>query len=267
MRAPALALHRRERFVLPVILALVAAAWVELWWLDGTPVLHAVHGGEHAAAVHRDAHGASTEPGTYGIGRIAAFISAWLLMTIAMMIPSTLPLVDVFRRLTRRRTDQALLVLLLLGGYLAAWLGYGILVQVALPFMSPLVHALQVNEREGLVAGALLLIAGAFQFSLFKDRCLIACRTPLGFLVRRWNSARSRRCSFRVGFEHGLFCVGCCWALMLLMWVTSVASLFWMLILAVVMTIEKSFRWGRKLVGPVGIALLGAGAFVLATSW
>ena len=189
------------------------------------------------------------------------------LMTIAMMIPSTLPLVDVFRRMTRRRTDQTLLVVLLLAGYLTAWLGYGILVQFALPFTAPLVHALHAHEREGLATAALLLLAGAFQFSLSKDRCLIACRTPLGFLARRWHSARARRCSFRVGFEHGVFCVGCCWALMLLMWVTNAASLFWMLILAAVMTIEKSLRWGRKLVGPVGLGLLGAGGFVLATSW
>jgi predicted metal-binding membrane protein len=100
---------------------------------------------------------------------------------------------------------------------------------------------------------ALLLVAGAFQFSAMKYRCLDKCRSPLSFVTSRWRGSRERWHSFTLGVEHGAFCVGCCWALMLLMFVTGTASLLWMVALGGVMAVEKNAPWGRRLSTPLGV--------------
>ena len=114
--------------------------------------------------------------------------------------------------------------------------------------------------------GALLIgAAGAFQFSSLKYSCLEKCRTPYGFVVQRWHGRSPARESWRIGFEHGLFCVGCCWALMLLMFVVGMGSIGWMLALAAVMAAEKTLRGGRRLSAPLGVALLAWAAAIAAT--
>ena len=120
-----------------------------------------------------------------------------------------------------------------------------------------------IRARHGWVLGAVTIaVAGAFQFSSLKYRCLEKCRTPLSFVIERWRGQAQGRQAFVLGAHHGLFCVGCCWALMLLMFAVGTGSLGWMLLLAAVMAIEKNVRWGRRLSAPLGVALL-AWAFVL----
>jgi predicted metal-binding membrane protein len=240
-------LTRSERWVLPALLALIATAWAALWLLDGTS--HAHHLPSHA-------------PISLTL-RASLFVGGWLLMTIAMMLPSALPLVDLFRRLTRTRGDAPTLILLLIAGYLLAYSAYGMVVFAAIELTAPTMGALASGAHPALLPGCLLLIAGAFQFSALKHRCLTECRTPLGFILRRWNGAQPHWRSLRLGFDHGMFCVGCCWALMLLMFAVNVASLAWMLLLGAVMAAEKNFRFGNKLTAPLGVLLLGAGAVLL----
>jgi predicted metal-binding membrane protein len=111
-----------------------------------------------------------------------------------------------------------------------------------------------------MATAALFLVAGLFQFSRLKYRCLDQCRSPMSFVTSRWHGRRERWQSFRIGIDHGVYCVGCCWALMLLMFAASAASVVWMLVLGAVMAIEKNMPWGRRLSAPVGVALLAAGA-------
>jgi predicted metal-binding membrane protein len=114
------------------------------------------------------------------------------------------------------------------------------------------------------IGAAVLAGAGLFQFSALKYRCLEQCHTPFGFVVARWHGRSPSREAFRLGLEHGLFCVGCCWALMLVMFVVGVGSLGWMLVLAAAMAAEKNLSWGRHLRTPLGLGLIGwAGAIVL----
>jgi len=108
-----------------------------------------------------------------------------------------------------------------------------------------------------------LLLAGAYQFTPLKYRCLEKCRSPLSFVIEHWQGRNHRQQAFRLGFDHGLFCVGCCWALMLLMFVVGTTNLGWMLILAAVMALEKNTRWGRMLSAPLGMALLSWGGATL----
>lgn len=116
--------------------------------------------------------------------------------------------------------------------------------------------------RPGLVLGTTLALAGLLQFSRVKNACLTACRNPVGFLWQHYR--RGAAAAWLVGARHGLSCLGCCWALMLVMFGTGVGSLAWILALTAVMVVEKTTRWGARLVVPVGVALLAAGLAVSA---
>ena len=107
-----------------------------------------------------------------------------------------------------------------------------------------------------MIAAGTFAFAGAYQFSSLKHRCLEQCRTPVAFVLARWGRPRAQRAAFRLGVEHGVFCLGCCWSLMLVMFAVGLGSLAWMLGLAVVMATEKNVSWGRQLSRPVGALLL-----------
>jgi predicted metal-binding membrane protein len=196
------------------------------------------------------------------------YAAAWLLMIVAMMLPTTLPLLGVFQRVTVGRSDAGPLFGLLVLGYAAAWTGFGLVAHVADSAIHLAAARLPWLVIHGWVVGAVVLaLAGAFQFSSLKYRCLERCRTPFGFVNARWAGKSPGREAFRIGFDHGLFCVGCCWALMLVMFVVGMGNLGWMLVLAAVMAAEKNLLWGRRLAAPVGVALLAwAGGLVVANA-
>ncbi len=120
----------------------------------------------------------------------------------------------------------------------------------------------------GWVLGAgVIAAAGIFQFTDLKYRCLEKCRTPFSFITQHWSGRAHRWQSFLLGAHHGAFCVGCCWALMLLMFVVGTGSIGWMLLLGAIMAVEKNMPWGKKISTPLGVALLGvAGLTVLANT-
>ena len=107
-----------------------------------------------------------------------------------------------------------------------------------------------------------LILAGAFQFTALKYRCLEKCRAPLSFITSHWRGGREALQAFRLGVDHGLFCVGCCWALMLLMFAVGTGNVGWMLALGAVMALEKNMPWGRRLSAPLGVGLLGWGTLI-----
>ncbi len=236
--------------LLPVLAGIVMLAWISLWWLEQSP--NGWLGHRHGAGEHAH-HGQPLEWLSAG-----AFLVGWLLMTVAMMLPTTVPLVGLFRRMVARRANAPLLVALLLAGYLTAWLTFGGAVLGMLAGISQIQASTQWPQAWVWGAG-LFVLAGAFQFSALKYACLDKCRTPLGFLISHWHGRRELLESFNVGWQHGLFCVGCCWALMLLMFAVGTASLAWMLMLAVIMAVEKNVSWGRRLGRPLGAVLLSVG--------
>ncbi|MEP7275883.1 MAG: DUF2182 domain-containing protein [Betaproteobacteria bacterium] len=105
---------------------------------------------------------------------------------------------------------------------------------------------------------AVLAAAGLFQFSALKYRCLEACRSKFGFVASRWHVRNPDREACRLGVAHGAFCVGCCWVLMLCMFVVGAGSIGWRLLLAAVIAAEKNLPGGAKLRLPVGLGMLGA---------
>jgi len=251
--------HRRA--FASVFALLVAAAWLALWLWERSPYGRYLHHAELGALVHGEAAAALSQASVY--------VAGWLLMTVAMMLPTTLPLLDAFRRMSARRTDAGQLVALVVAGYLAVWLAFGVAAHVfdlALHALLERVAWLQANPW---VFGAgPLAVAGAFQFSTLKYRCLERCRAPVGFVIQHWRGGNPARQALLIGAHHGVFCVGCCWALMLLMFAVGIGSIGWMLALAAIMAIEKNVAWGRRLSTPLGLALLlWAAAIALDHAW
>jgi predicted metal-binding membrane protein len=193
------------------------------------------------------------------------YAGGWVLMSAAMMLPTSVPLFRLFDRLVAVRPDRTALITLLITGYLLAWAGFGIMAHL----FDAALHAAFARSSwlllNGWVLGAgVLAIAGLFQFSSLKYHCLDKCRTPFSFIAQHWRGAAPRFAAFRLGIDHGVFCVGCCWAIMLLMFVVGTGSVGWMLALGAVMAIEKNATWGRRLTAPVGIGLLLWSAGVVA---
>jgi predicted metal-binding membrane protein len=183
---------------------------------------------------------------------------AWLLMIIAMMLPTTLPLLFSFRRLTLGRHDAATLQALVAVGYVVAWMLFGVLAHALDTGMHRVIAGSGWFIVHAWVASAVVIaVAGAFQFSRLKYRCLERCRAPFGFLNARWHGLHPAREAFRIGFDHGVFCVGCCWALMLLMFVVGMGNVAWMLAIGLVMAIEKNVAWGKALSRVLGAILIG----------
>jgi predicted metal-binding membrane protein len=185
-------------------------------------------------------------------------------MTVAMMLPTALPLVLLFRGLTAQRARRRLLVSVLIAGYLGAW----VIVGVALHVGDALIHvgvdrSHWMQDHAWAITAGVLLAAGAYQFSPLKYLCLDECRSPYTFIAGRWRGGNPVGEALKLGFAHGWFCVGCCWTLMILMFALGSGSLVWMLAIGTVMAVEKNTRWGRAVSAPLGALLLAAGLSVV----
>lgn len=213
-----------------------------------------------AGLVHHDALLEGDLPLPVALG---LFALAWQAMIVAMMLPSSLPLMRLFGEVAARQPRALRLRASLYGGYAIVWTAFGLgafLFDVA-------VHATVegspwLSRHDWLIGGGLIAAAGAFQFTPLKYACLDNCRAPGAFLLRHYE--RGAEGALRLGLRHGAFCVGCCWALMLVMFAAGVASLVWMALLTTVMVLEKTHPVGRQLAPVVGAALIGFASVVLA---
>jgi predicted metal-binding membrane protein len=193
---------------------------------------------------------------------LGLFLVAWQLMTAAMMLPSSMPMIRLFWATARSQERPGAAVAAFLAGYALVWTAFGAMALLLDLMLHRLVDSWEwLGARPHLILGAVLMGAGAFQFSKLKDKCLEECRHPGIYLMRRYKRGVSE--AFRLGRGHGLFCLGCCWALMLLMFAVGMATLAWMAALAAIMAYEKIGRHGRDLTPAVGVTLLIVGLFVL----
>ncbi len=244
------------------ISSLVGLAWLVLWIWNRSPYGRYL-GHAQLGEIGRDG-------GTVSVFLpVSLYLVGWTLMTIAMMLPTTLPLLEIFHRLTARRPEHSQLTALVITSYLSVWAGFGVAAHLADWALHEIVERSTWLEANAWVIGAgTLLLAGSFQFTRLKYRCLDKCRAPLSFVMEYWRGRHDRRNALLLGINHGIFCVGCCWALMLLMFAVGVGNVGWMLVLGAVMAVEKNMPWGRKLSAPLGVALLGwAGLILLNHSW
>ena len=234
-RAPGRRLGRDRAILLGSLGAVVAAAWAALAVWGASPWSRYL---EHQALEH-GADGLDT----------ALFVGGWTLMTVAMMLPTTWPLLATYQAMVRRRRRPGLLVALVGLGYVVTWSLVGLLLHTGDRLIHWAVESIGfLGQHPGLIAGGTVLVAGAYQFTALKYRCLDECRSPLGFVLNHWRGESERREAFLLGVRHGLFCVGCCWSLMLLMFAVGIGSLAWMFALGALMAVEKNAVWAR---GPV----------------
>jgi len=257
---------RHQSYFLPLMGLLLGLAWIVLWTWEQSPYGRYLNHGSFGELNLDSAICRALEAGAFRDAVLPGllFVFGWVLMTAAMMLPTSLPLLEIFRRLIRARADAKLLVALLIAGYLAVWAGFGVLahgVYIAIYALASDGDWLVTNAWS--IGAATLALAGLFQFSELKYRCLDKCRTPMSFVIERWRGRAERWNALRLGLDHGLFCVGCCWALMLLMFVVGVGSVGWMLVLGAVMAVEKNHPWGRRLAKPLGAVLIAWAGWIV----
>jgi predicted metal-binding membrane protein len=189
----------------------------------------------------------------------AVFMSMWATMMVAMMFPTVAPIVLLHRMVARRRGQGIVPTLVFGSGYLVIWVSVGLVPLGALIGFRHIADGSTWVDRAG---GAVLLLAGAYQFTRWKDTCLRACRSPLTFLSTH-DFGSGLVGAFRAGVSHGLYCLGCCWALMAVLFVVGLMNLAWMAAIAVVFLAEKNWQHGVALTKFVGTAVIGFGIAVL----
>lgn len=239
-------LPRSGRAAVLVLLAMLCVAWAWLFRMDALGQILICRGA------------AAGFPASAGM---------WVVMMVAMMIPSALPMILTYAQLAARREPRSSplgLVAVFAGVYLVTWSAFG----VAAAATEWLLRGEGVM-RDGqlaspLHAGALLVVAGLYQWSAVKTRCLSRCRSPLSFLLERYRGGY--RGAVRLGLTHSALCAGCCWLLMLLAVVGGVMNLAWMVVLTLFVAAEKMLRAEAVIVHAAALALLGAGTVLVLSS-
>ena len=219
-------------------------------------------------ALHLSGHGDSVDhdavlgPGGHlEVTSVIVYAAAWITMITAMMLPSAAPLLRLFAGVSQGQRRAGLVLSAFVAGYLAVWTLFG---WMALGFDAGVHAAVEaspwLDARPQLVAAAVLALAGAFQFSSLKDRCLNTCRHPGAYLLSHYR--RGAGAALRIGWSHGLFCLGCCWALMTVAFAAGMTDLRWMAGFTALMTYEKVGRHGDAVARSAGFVLLGVAAIV-----
>jgi predicted metal-binding membrane protein len=203
-------------------------------------------------------------PGT-DLGALGWYLGVWVTMMAAMMLPSVLPMVLIFARVSRERFRLGRAPLIrswvFVGGYLAVWTAFGLLAYALYRLVEGLeLGFLAWDEQGPLVVGGAIVAAGLYQLTPLKEVCLRHCRGPLHFILGGWRSGRLG--AVRMGAEHGLYCVGCCWGLMVVLFALGVMSVFWMAAVAGIIFLEKVTPLGARGGVPVSLALVALGLWI-----
>jgi predicted metal-binding membrane protein len=251
------AVLRRDRMVLVAgLVAVLVIAWG--WLVTGAGMqMSAV---EMTAMAGMD--GWLMRPAAWTPAYAVLIFTMWLVMMLAMMLPSAAPMLLLFARVNRKDKGAGAPMVptaFFAGGYLLGWAGFCV-VATALQWSlesARLLSPMMVTTNRWLGAG-ILIAAGLSQFTLLKAVCLRHCRSPLGFLLGSWQSGRLG--ALRMGLEHGAFCLGCCWFLMALLFFGGVMNLYWIAGLAVFVLLEKTIPLGRWLSRMAGVVLVAWGA-------
>ena len=192
----------------------------------------------------------------------------WMAMTLAMMLPSAAPMIFTYAEIAdtaARKHETVVSPFVLTAGYAAVWFGFAAAATVA---QFALTKAALLNpsmaSASGLFSGAVFIVAGVYQFSTLKHACLRQCRSPFPFFFTNWQT--TPRGVFRLGLKQGLFCFGCCSAMMLVMFAVGIMNVVWMAGLGVLMTVEKMTATNR-LTYAIGVLAIAAGVLFIASSF
>jgi len=256
---------RRERIVVGVALTiLAAAAWLYLLHLSGTMEADddAMPGMPGMPAMSAVAMPSSEALHWIDLG---ALTGMWAVMMVAMMTPAAAPMIATFAAVYRRRPATgrvAVPTIIFVLGYLAVWTGFSVLAAIAQAWLhSKALLSAAMAPTTPLLGGALLIATGIYQWTPLKRACLRLCRSPLSFFTTHWREGR--RGAVVMGLYHGLYCLGCCWALMALLFAAGVMNLVWVALLAVAVLVEKVAPRGELVGRFAGLVLFVAGVVLV----
>jgi predicted metal-binding membrane protein len=210
-------------------------------------------------------HGAAT----WGLSYWVIMALMWWVMMIAMMVPSAAPMILLYTRVHRHAQEQGQMdrgvipTAAFVSGYLLAWFVFSLAATALQWFLEQagLVHSMMMWSTNSALSGSFLIAAGIYQLSSLKNICLKHCRSPADYLSRHWR--KDRLGAARMGLEHGLYCVGCCWFLMALLFVGGIMNLVWIAGLAVFVLAEKLTRYGYWIARASGLLMIAVGGYLL----
>jgi predicted metal-binding membrane protein len=231
--------------------------WTATWLLGGALVAWIV-------TVDR-MRGMDGGPGT-DLGGLGWYVGIWVTMMGAMMLPSVFPMVLLFGRVSSeggRRGEPVVPTWVFVASYLAVWTVYGLAAYGLYRVVRTFDFGFLGWDRAGpYVVGGAVAAAGLYELTPLKSICLRHCRSPLHFVLGGWRPGW--RGALRMGSEHGAYCVGCCWGLMIVLFALGVMSLFWMALVAAVIFVQKIVPWGERFTTALAVALVALGIWVAA---
>lgn len=260
------AILRRDRAIIIAALGLITLfAWTDLVWLSN-----------EMAGNGMDMTGSRMIPGRglmmpasapWQPVEFAYVFVMWVVMMIGMMVPSAAPMILVHARAARQAAAQGkplAATAWFAGGYLLAWIAFSFVAtlgQWALERASLLTPFMAVSSRA--FGGTVLIAAGLYQLTPLKEACLSQCQAPITFILSHGGLRSTPIGSLSLGLRHGFYCVGCCWALMLLMFVLGVMNLLWLVTLAILVLLEKVIPFGSAVARLAGLLCMAAGGWML----
>lgn len=240
-------LQRQRLVIVSALVAMVALAWLYLY-LEASDMAAAMAGMDRTMAMP-----------SKGAVELLLLFAMWWVMMVGMMLPSVALMILTFATVNRNRRARGqpyVPAALFAAGYLLAWGGFSVAVTLAQGALerAALLSPMDMAIHSRALGGALFLAAGVYQFTPVKLACLRLCRSPLDFVVNHWRDGPGG--ALRMGLVHGLYCLGCCWILMLLLFVGGVMNLLWVVVLAAVVLAEKltAGPWPGRVGGVVLIA-------------
>jgi predicted metal-binding membrane protein len=240
-----LTLHRERNVILALLLVLAAASWALLIW--------------QSVMMDNQAMGL-----TMGMGAVL-FLSIWVVMMVAMMFPTAAPMILMFARVQRdkRQNGRAFVpTWVFVSAYLLIWTLFGVLAYIGAAWaerQGQQVPWLMVNAAR--IGGSLFVLAGLYQLSPLKHSCLAKCRTPLDFIFSSWRDGYWG--SFRMGLEHGVYCLGCCWLLFVIFFPLGMMNVAAMAVVTLLIFAEKSLQGGQRIAQLAALALIAYGVLVV----
>ena len=259
---------KRDRLVVASAILLIAAiAWAYTVYLAGSGM------GMGSMQMGSDAgpgmNMAMADMRSWSAADFGLMYVMWAVMMVAMMAPSAAPMLLMFAALNRKRREREAPYVptgVFLAGYLIVWGTFSLAATAGNwgLHQASLLSSMMGASTSGYLGGALLLLAAVFQWSPLKYACLKQCRTPMGFLMTSWRDGHGG--ALRMGLEHGAYCLGCCWALMLLLFVLGIMNLVWIAALAAFVLAEKVAPWPEWVSRGTGVLMAGWGVWAITTA-
>ena len=262
------AVLKRDRAIVVAGLAtIIMLAWAYVIYLSSNMTGMAMNSGSGM-----DIHPAQMSmPNTHvwGSGDVIFTFLMWAVMMVAMMTPSATPMILTFAHVSHQRySGRAAFptTIIFLLGYLLVWISFS----AGATFLQWGLHSAALLSPQMIsvsppLGGIFLILAGVYQFTPLKNKCLSRCRTPLGFLMTEWREGTKG--ALIMGVRHGIYCVGCCWLLMTLLFVAGVMNLVWVALIALYVLVEKVIPAGQWLSRAIGLLTVGWGAWLLIQVW